>query len=90
MRLYPRLYVLQAHVRLDLSVEEAFCFKNLIVNSYPHVNVTLPTDSDVGNEVFTATALRRGNFTIQVELWVREVKMDIKTLHLQVCELCVL
>lgn len=75
-------------MRLDLSVEEAFCFKNLIVNSYPHVNLTLPTDLDVGTELFTATALRRGNFTIHVELWIREVRVDIKTLELKVCGVC--
>jgi len=71
-------------VRLLTSADEAFCFKNLILNSYPHINLTLDRDSKISLTSFTATALRRGNYTLDVELWVDGSMRDVKNIPLKV------
>lgn len=74
--------------------EEAFCFKNLVINTYPHVNVTVSPSVPIQVASFVATALRRGTYKIVSELWVDEKKIhflefDINvstcTMHLSPC-----
>ncbi|XP_067940962.1 uncharacterized protein [Watersipora subatra] len=75
---------INAHIRVIVSVEEALCFKNLMINSYPHANVTLGPTNQHAVASFTATSLRRGNFSISVELWVDEIKIGEEIILLKV------
>ena len=71
-------------MRLLLSADEAFCFKNLMLNSYPHVNVTLDPSNQFAVTSFTATSLKRGNFSVTIELWVDGERTGVELIPLKV------
>jgi len=77
-------YSFQAYVRLLTSADEAFCFKNLILSSYNHNNLTLYIDSKISLTSVTATVLKRGNYTLDVELWLDGSVRDVKRIPLKV------